>query len=345
MGYYDEYLEHHGILGQKWGVRRFENAAGRLTAAGKSRYNQINGEYQKLKKKVMPSKVESTGEEKKKGLTDKQKKMIIAGAAVAGTALAAYGGYKLYQKSVQTRAHAHMLATGTSAVNKAIAKESNTKLSALKDYSDAMSGKATLVNPEAYKSHWNAVADRNIGELNKDYDKFRKNAAEIAGDYKKSQAYLKSVKNRTNKKEDFTDISNRVKAISNMGKPKASTPPPVPKQDSSKALSDAKSALKEFQALQSNPNKPTFSKPAQNGADSRKQEQDKIRTIEQNLLKARQESIRRSQSVSNVVKINGSEKFSQAAKADDDYVSQMLKKNASNLSQFTMKDLRDLDLY
>lgn len=33
----DEYLEHHGILGQKWGVRRFQNKDGSLTRAGKKR--------------------------------------------------------------------------------------------------------------------------------------------------------------------------------------------------------------------------------------------------------------------------------------------------------------------
>lgn len=31
-------LEHHGILGMKWGVRRFQNEDGSLTAAGKRRY-------------------------------------------------------------------------------------------------------------------------------------------------------------------------------------------------------------------------------------------------------------------------------------------------------------------
>ena len=35
---YEVYLAHHGILGQKWGVRRYQNPDGSLTAAGKKRY-------------------------------------------------------------------------------------------------------------------------------------------------------------------------------------------------------------------------------------------------------------------------------------------------------------------
>lgn len=36
------FIAHHGIKGQKWGVRRFQNADGSLTKAGKERYNEQN---------------------------------------------------------------------------------------------------------------------------------------------------------------------------------------------------------------------------------------------------------------------------------------------------------------
>ena len=40
----DAYLEHHGILGQRWGVRRFQNADGSYKPAGKIRYSQASRE-------------------------------------------------------------------------------------------------------------------------------------------------------------------------------------------------------------------------------------------------------------------------------------------------------------
>lgn len=46
-GYYDAIM-HHGIKGQKWGVRRYQNENGSLTAAGKSRYKSFStGRYER----------------------------------------------------------------------------------------------------------------------------------------------------------------------------------------------------------------------------------------------------------------------------------------------------------
>lgn len=58
MDEYENYLAHHGIKGQKWGVRRFQNPDGSWTAEGRKRYgasrirNRVKSAVNQTKQKI-----------------------------------------------------------------------------------------------------------------------------------------------------------------------------------------------------------------------------------------------------------------------------------------------------
>lgn len=75
-------LYHHGIKGQKWGVRRFQNKDGTLTPDGKKRYSEEENNI--------------ADDKPRSGLTTKQK--VIIGASAAGVALTLIGAKYVYSK-------------------------------------------------------------------------------------------------------------------------------------------------------------------------------------------------------------------------------------------------------
>lgn len=47
----EDYLAHHGVKGQKWGVRRYQNEDGSLTSEGRDKYSQQGWEARQMYKR------------------------------------------------------------------------------------------------------------------------------------------------------------------------------------------------------------------------------------------------------------------------------------------------------
>ena len=59
---YPTYIQHYGVLGMKWGIRRYQNADGTLTAAGKKR--AAKQELKQAKKEAKAAKKEAKAAQK-----------------------------------------------------------------------------------------------------------------------------------------------------------------------------------------------------------------------------------------------------------------------------------------
>ena len=92
-------LYHHGIKGQKWGVRRYQNADGTLTVQGRERYLKLMTSNGVSKKDVEARLSSSKGQQEAAEYLARRNKRIKTAIAIgAGIGLAAAGvtAYKLY---------------------------------------------------------------------------------------------------------------------------------------------------------------------------------------------------------------------------------------------------------
>ena len=73
---YSDELYHHGVLGMKWGIRRYQNKDGSLTPAGKRKAAKMKAKYTELTGKQLRSSPSNTKSQNGKASSEVPKKSI-----------------------------------------------------------------------------------------------------------------------------------------------------------------------------------------------------------------------------------------------------------------------------
>ena len=189
-------LAHHGIKGQKWGVRRFQNEDRTLTEAGKERYGK-DGSTGSTSSKDNSGSLKT----EKKGLTEGQKKALKTAAIIAGTAavagLAAYGAMK-YSDSIKVANYDQIVKVGKEKTKRYVEENTSRYLDQMKDgslksFNLATSNEASRLAKEALEK-----ADR----MNKDGKNpletfYESGRASDGGYYSVGKSYVNTIVDRT----------------------------------------------------------------------------------------------------------------------------------------------------
>lgn len=104
-----EYFAHHGIRGQKWGVRRYQNQDGTLTNAGLARDRKVREKEARKEDRRKKSEAKRVAraqrkEERLEAKKEAEKRRTRNALIVLGTTLAAVAAYKIYKHAKEKNA-------------------------------------------------------------------------------------------------------------------------------------------------------------------------------------------------------------------------------------------------
>lgn len=188
----EKYLAHHGIKGQKWGVRRYQNPDGTLTAEGRKKYSKYYTKEGTLTsrgtKLIKGSKVGDKVDEKTLVNAIAKSEKVTRGILIAEGSLLAVGAVAVASKAID---------------NKVQEGRSSNIFKSLYEFTEEAKTSAniegSLSGDRLHKKAWEQTADR-TQEVMTDtmanvYDKYSGSKRISGKDYKQTMADLREKTN------------------------------------------------------------------------------------------------------------------------------------------------------